>query len=468
MAYSEAQLETEARRRMEEEGADYYKPHPEQERFHRSPAAIRGIFTGNQFGKTYAGAMETYWTVSKQHPYLPPIEDGPVHARACCVDFGTLSKVIIPTFQKLIPRRFLKGGEWDTAWSEKERTLTFADRHPMYGGTIEMMSYDQGRRRYQGARRPYIWEDEEAPEDIHRENIARTLTCPDPKIVLTMTPIEPSMWIVTDIFEQAPYDENIEVFKGDSTQNPYVSKKALKIFLDAIKDPAERAARLSGEPMWREGRIYKIYGSHNRLEYFDIPREWPRVVAIDTHRTKETAVVFAAWSPYGEVYFYEELWVGGTVDKICGRIRAKLGGQHVHTWLIDPSSDVDEKTHGVISIFDKFSKHFPDLLKWDNAPNTVWQQIEEVRGYLQVIAETGFPKMYVLNKSCKITDWQMEHYSVKPKNKADNLRYKPEPIKIKEDFCDAVRAVIAAGPIRRMAFSRRTQQQEDRYGLQEY
>jgi len=468
MQVTDIQIEHEIRRRMEEEGAELYSPHSEQERFHRCAAPIRGIFTGNQFGKTYAGAMETFWHVAKTHPYLPPITEGAVNARACCVDFPTTQKVLIPTFQKLIPRRLLKGGSWEKAWSEKERTITFTSDYPILGGTIELMSYDQGRKRYQGAVRHLIWEDEEAPQDIHLENIARTLTVPDPKIILTMTPIEPSMWIVTEIFERAPYDENIVIFTGNSKDNPYVNPKSLEIFINSIKDPAERAARLSGEPMWRVGRIYKNYGGPNRLEWFQIPPDWPRVVAIDTHRTKETAVVFAAWSPFGELYCYEEIWVGGPVKRIAARIRQKLGSQMVHLWLIDPSSDVDEKTQNTTSIFQKFSENFPDVLKWNNDPNTVWQQIEEVRDYIQVVPETGFPKLYVMNEACPITDWQLEHYTTKPKNKADAVRYKPEPIKVKEDFCDAVRAIIDAGPVRRMAYSRRAPRNEDRFDMGGY
>lgn len=55
--------------------------------------------------------------------------------------------------------------------------------------TLFFKSYDQGRKSFEGTERDVIWEDEEAPEDIHEENLIRTATTGG-IMMLTFTPLE--------------------------------------------------------------------------------------------------------------------------------------------------------------------------------------------------------------------------------------------------------------------------------------
>jgi len=468
---SPEQAITEIARRLREEQADIYKPHKIQEQFHQARTPIRGLFTGNRFGKTWCGAMDVYWHITKQHPYWPPLSTGAVTARACSESYQVLkSSMIEDTFMKLVPRRFLRGKSWKKAWSEDRKTLYFTKKAPIYGGFIEFKSYDQDERAYRGVARHVIWEDEEAPEPLHRENMARLVTTKG-ILLITMTMIKPSLWVVSEIYEKGAYDERISVFEGDSTDNPYVDEAAMQLMLDQINDPIEREARKTGKLTWYAGKIYPEYGDNHRiLDDFKPPEDWPVVVAIDPHDTKETAVTFTAWSPANDMYVYDELWVGGSVEYIANEIKMKLQNRKYVEFIIDPSSDRDPKIHETESIYLKFTNHFAEIVKWVSHPGSVWSGIEDVKEMLRLRPMTNAPKLYVVLKKCPKTDWQLAHYGLQPPTKADEKSYNPKPMKVKEDFCDCVRGTVMYGePNRLKAEKNLTKyQQEDKFGLKDY
>lgn len=455
-------------RRLREEKADMYKPHPGQERFHKSQAKIRGIFASNRWGKTWSGAMEMYWHVTKQHPYWPILSPGAVTGRACCVDFHTMQKAMLDdTFKKLIPRRFLRGGAWDKAYSQQEKTLYFTKEAPIFGGFIEFLSYDQEDDAYAGVARHVIWEDEECPEGKHTENLARLGTTSG-ILYITMTPIRPSLWVISDVFEKAETDKNIEIFSGNYMDNPYIDAEHVRFMISQINDPVERDARLTGSFTWYAGKIYPTYGDKHRVNYFTPPKEWALIVAIDPHDTKETAITYAYWDLKESLYVLEEDWVSGDVEYIATKIKAKCHGRKPDAWLIDPSSDRDPKIHGTESIYRKFQLHFPDVVKWTSEKGSVWMGIEDVRGMLKVGTLSGLPHLFVSPSTCPMTDWQMSHYGLKPPTQADKVRYNPLPIKVKDDFCDCVRGTVMFGRPDRLNRFRGLIEAGDRFGLGEF
>jgi phage terminase large subunit-like protein len=461
--FTKEELLADLLRRVREERADFYKPHPGQLEFHKAVARIRAVFAGNRWGKTYGLAMEIFWHVSKTHPHWEPLAAGPIKARVCSVDYQTSVKSMIDdTFKVLVPRRYLKGNSWDTAFSKEKMTLYFKN-----GGFIEFMSYNQDVEAYAGVARHIIWEDEEPPEEIHRENMARLSTTKG-IMIMSMTPVRPQMWVVSEIYEKAEKDDNILVFKGVATENPFVDPETIDLMLSQINDPVERASRLSGDFTWYAGKIYPAYTDSHRVEYFEPPREWELVVAIDPHDTKETAVTFGYWNLTGELYIMDELWCGGDWQKIANEIRVLCKGRTPTSWIIDPSSDRDPKIHGTDSIYKKFLAIFPDLAKWTSHPGSVWMGIQDVKGMMKLDPVSQLPKIFVCDKNCPMTDWQLAHYGLRPPTAADQYRYEPKPMKIKDDFCDCVRGTVMHGsPI---ADSRMKQRMfnEDRFEMRSY
>jgi len=118
-------------------------PHEKQLAFHKSQASKRGLFGGNQSGKSWAGAVELAWTIGKVHPYRQNYA-GSVFARDCCVTFGVLQSTLIPVYQRLLPRKpcvlpdktfeggvrrwpGLRGGGWSTAYNRENKMLHLSD-----------------------------------------------------------------------------------------------------------------------------------------------------------------------------------------------------------------------------------------------------------------------------------------------------------------------------------------------------
>jgi phage terminase large subunit-like protein len=441
-----AKLKAEYARQLEQEALRLYRPHEKQEAFHRSQASKRGLFGGNQSGKSYAGAMEIAWTVGKVHPWRSN-KTGRIFGRDCCVDFGVMKSVIIPTYQGILPRKEaklsgktfegkpriwpgLKGGTWQSAWSSEERSIYLED-----GSFIEVKSYEQGRTNrdtFAGPPRDIIRMDEEPPQVLYNENIMRQVTTGQ-NLLFTMTPLNYSMWLYSGIFEAASRDPNIDVFQMASKDNPHADSELLKMMAADISDPIERAARLYGEFTYAQGRVWKEYGDHNLIDAAPIPRDWHRSIVIDPHSEKPTAVNWYAEDHRGNIYCYREGDYKGDVEHICDQIKIQCGGEYIDMILIDPSSRQSAAIHGKGSLVDEFRKYFPGVIEANNNREIGWDVVRKmVRN-----TPTG-PKFFVM-RCCPVTDFQMRNYSWKPPTKTGESRNKPEVVKHNEDHCDTTR-----------------------------
>ncbi len=462
MREDQYRLQAEYERQLREEALRFYKPHKKQLLFHQSQASVRGLFGGNQSGKSWAGGMDLGMTVGKVHPYRPNYS-GAVFARDCCVDFGVLKAVLIPTYKSILPRGEcpldwktyegypakwpgLRGGSWKTAWSEQERTIYLAD-----GSFVEFKSYEQGktnRDSFAGPPRHIIREDEEAPEYLHSENLMRQVTTGQ-NIILTMTPLNYSQWVYASVYEASAHDPRIDVFQMSSFENPNANKEMLARMEKDISDPVERAARLHGEFTYAQGRVWKEYGDHNLVDPFQIPRDWHRSVVIDPHPQKPTAVNWFAEDHNGILFGYREGDYSGTVEEICDNIKIQSGGEYIDAIYIDPSSRQSAKIRGQGALSDEFRKHLPGIIEANNAREIGW---EVVRRMVRNNPGTG-PRLVIM-KNCPITDFQMRNYSWKPPLKTGESRGKADVVKRNDDHPDNVRyRCMASFASRKASFS---------------
>lgn len=430
---------------LEEESLRFYKPHKGQMAFHKSPAKTRGLFGGNQSGKTYSGCNEMLWTIGKVHPYRPNYV-GAVWGRDCCVTFNTIQSVLIPTYKRIAPRGRavldgltyegkpriwcgLRGGSWKSAWSDVDKMLFLED-----GSFIEFKSYEQGRESFQGPPRHIIREDEEPKEMIHTENLARQFTT-GTNLIMTMTPLNYSQWCYTQVFEASAYRDDIDTFQMSSFDNPYADHAVLEKMEQDISDPIERAARLHGEFTYAQGRVWKDYGDHNYIDPFNIPREWSRTIVIDPHPEKPTAVNWFADDPYsGKCYCYREGDFKGSLTEVANKIKVESAGEYIDNVIVDPAAKGQKKSWGQDSIVTDLYKHFPGIVFGNNNRMLGW---ERVRDLVKNYPGTG-PKLYVF-KTCPVTHFQMRNYSWKPPTASGEDRSKPEVYKKNDDHCDNVR-----------------------------
>ena len=449
--YTEEEILREQVRQGDEEGLRFYKPHSKQVDFHKSRALQRGLFGGNQSGKSFAGCCEIAYTVGKCHPYRPNLV-GPVFARDCCVAFNTVQAILVPTYQKLLPRKAcrldwntfegkpatwpgLYKGDWRKAYNKDEKILRLADK-----SFIEFKTYEQGREAMQGAQRHIIRHDEEPTEPIYEENLARQITL-QTNILFTLTPLNYSQWLYERIYQLSSSNDKIDAFMMSVYENPYANLEAIEALAEASSDPAIKAARLHGEFTFLSGRVYKEYGDHNLVAPFVVPSHWERTVVIDPHLSKATAVNIFARDPHKEiVYCIAEGDLEGDVQEICSQIEVLCGGQPITKWLIDPSANQQTKIHGKGRLIDEFRKRFRYIIPANNQRELGWDAVRQV-----VKPRPAGPRFRVF-KNCAVTDHQLRNYMWKKPLKTGEDRNKPEVHKRKDDHADCVRYMMMSRP----------------------
>lgn len=301
-------------------------PHAGQERVYISPAKLRINIAANRTGKTFGAMREGLWRATGTHPYrkLPP-------QRMLWFgypDHKFFQRATKPVFDQLCPKdRLLQFHE-----SEKWAKIRNDD-----GGisTIHFMSYEAGRETWQGAAVDFVWLDEECPEDIYREALARLIDRRG-DMLITQTPVSGLGWLYDRLYlpglaEQskpiekrkidiirmplALYDENAPYGVGEPAV-PHMSRDQIMRFAEGIVDPDERAIRVFGEFRSRSGVVYKEFDPNiHVVPRFEVPSHYEFWAGVDPG-THGFAVIFLAMSETGRIYVVDEYFDQGSPFRV--------------------------------------------------------------------------------------------------------------------------------------------------------
>lgn len=158
----------------------------------------RAFMAANRVGKTVVGSYEATVHLTGEYPHwwtghrFP----GPVDGWAGS-DTGETTRDIVQLALMgspgdfgtgAIPHRVIEG------YSMRKGVNDAVDivwvKHKSGGkSTLGFKSYDQGREKWQGTARHFIWLDEEPPESIYDEALVRTMTV-DGRMMVTFTPLK--------------------------------------------------------------------------------------------------------------------------------------------------------------------------------------------------------------------------------------------------------------------------------------
>lgn len=263
-----------------------FPPHEGQERVHRSDHEFRLMIAANRAGKSTTGMREVLWHATMTHPYQPnqPMDNIWVGFP----DFGFYRRVTRELFMQWCP----KGALIQFHETEKWATIKRAD-----GGTctLHFLSYDSEREKWQGASVDFAWLDEECPEDIFRETVAR-LVDRNGRMLMTLTPVSGMGWIYDRIYlpginkkqnievHQLPlasYDEKAECGVGEPVV-PHLTREQILRFARSIPDEDERAIRIFGEFRARSGVVYKQFRPEvHTIPRFKVPKHWEMWCGVD-------------------------------------------------------------------------------------------------------------------------------------------------------------------------------------------
>lgn len=280
-----------------------YVPHDKQVLFHSAARRHRLYIGGNRSGKTTGGIIEDIWWLTGRHPYRK-VPQGGVRGRIVGVDFTDgIEKILRPEMMRWCPVADLRGGSWDTAYDTQERTLHFENK-----SFVEFMSYEQAVAKFAGTSRHFVHFDEEPPQDIFIECLARLIDTKG-SYWMTLTPVMGMEWMFDEIYNKGMTDpeSNISVIEVDMTENPHLDPNEIKDFLENIPEE-DRGARVHGEFIRRGGVIYKAFTPKihviDNLE--EIPSSWEIWASVDHGFNNPTAWLWHALSPDGDIITFAE------------------------------------------------------------------------------------------------------------------------------------------------------------------
>lgn len=327
----------------------------------------RAFIAANRCGKSVAGAYETVLHLTGKYPdwWKGKRFNRPIKAWGCAIENKQLregmQELMFGDFSDkgtgMIPKNDLMDdtGEIQT-WAMAGTANcvgTARVRHYTRGvfdgwSDINFKTYEQGWQQFQGAKRDWIWLDEE-PNDpkVYSECVTRTagIEGQEGHIICTFTPLLGMSTVVLGFMPNGhmPKDGihpgNAEKFVITATWDdcPHLSEKwkTAQIQEYSQYEPQNMEARSKGIPALGSGRIYPIDEESVVVHPFNIPNYWARAYGLD-FGWNNTAVVWIAKDPISNIrYIYAE-YKQGKVNDILHAESIKLRGRWING-ACDPS-----------------------------------------------------------------------------------------------------------------------------------
>lgn len=297
-----------------------YSPYAKQLEFHRA-GAMQGIrerlfMAGNQLGKTVAGANETAMHLTGMYPDWWPGKRYPYAIRAMAgSESGELTR-------KGVQRLLLGPPEDKAAWGTgaipydriidtsarpgvADAVATITVKHVSGDQSVlQLQSYDQGRTKWQADTVDFVWFDEEPGLPLYSEGLTRTQAVGG-VVMLTFTPLLGISDVVKRFLKDKVYGTHVT--RMTIRDAGHYTEAQAQAIIDAYPEH-EREARANGEPMQGSGRVFMVTESSIRIDPFDIPSHWPRLVALDFGWDHPAAAVWMAWDRDTDTVYVYHVW----------------------------------------------------------------------------------------------------------------------------------------------------------------
>lgn len=313
-----AALLAETRARLARNKLADYAPYPKQREFHALGMTMRErlLRAGNQNGKTFCVGAEVAYHLTGEYP---PDWNGRRWSRPVVVwasgetgeatrDNPQRALIGLPKEEGTgaIPARAL--GEYGMASGVADLYDYMKVKHASGGWSLlRFKYYAQGRRKWQGPPVDFVWFDEEPPEDIYDEGLARTIATGG-MVAMSFTPLLGMSAVVRRfLVDPTPDRSDTNMTIEDALHiSPEQRARIIASF------PAhEREARAKGIPTLGSGRIFPVAEPMVSEPAMVIPDHWPRLVGIDFGWDHPTAMVWGAWDRDADVlHIYDAYRVG--------------------------------------------------------------------------------------------------------------------------------------------------------------
>lgn len=327
-----------------------------QKDFGADSAKVKFLFGGNRAGKTAKGAeyvLRKMLRKPRQRWWL------------CAETFQDSINIQQRKIWKFLPKNEIRYAKYDEVNGFTNRKIILKN------GSIGIFkSYDQKREAFQSDDLDGIWNDEEPPYDIYKEERMRLLDR-DGELIFTMTSLKGVTDLIQDLFDgytaiesqHAPLvqtvlpriaeKDGVKFFFLWTTENSYINKVRVKkearfMTRDEIK------SRMYGMPINLTGKIYINFNKNiHVIPFEDVPFNQVTLYhVLDPHDRKPWAMAWMAVHITGTAYvvdeypdrnFNEMYSDGKTYREYAEIIREKEEGlkaifrRGIHKRIIDPN-----------------------------------------------------------------------------------------------------------------------------------
>ena len=265
-----------------------YGPYDKQMAFHAAGAKYRErlLRAGNQNGKTFCGGCEGAYHLTGDYPswWQGKRFEKPIVMWASGVTGETTrdnpQRVLLGNVGEMGRGTIPESAIADTAPARGvSDLLDYAKIRHRSGGlsTLRFKYYEQGRQKWQGPPVDVVWFDEEPPQDIYDEGLARTIATGG-LVYLTFTPLLGMSEVVRRFLTENSNDRHDTNMTIDDALHIPAEERARII---ASFPAHEREARAKGTPVLGSGRIFPVEEALITVAPFQMPVYWPKLGAMD-------------------------------------------------------------------------------------------------------------------------------------------------------------------------------------------
>ncbi len=345
--------EIEHRRRVNP--LSFYKHLSPQQLFHQDIAKEKNLFGGNRSGKTEEASEYVLERGLKKK----------LRVWCCAETFQDSVEIQQRKVWNLVPKNQIKYGRYDEVNGFTNRKLILKN------GTIYIFkSYDQGTMSFAQDDIDIIWNDEEPPYDIYKEQRMRLMDR-NGEMIITMTSTKGLTDLIGNIFEDADIietrfspilqkdlpvvaDKNgIKFYMLWTTDNPYINQERVQHEIKFMTDD-EILSRMHGIPVNLSGKIYlKFNKKVHVIPFEDAPQKNVIITQVlDPHDGKPWAMKWIIFDNTNTGYCIDEypnkdfnqmLSDDKTYDDYASIIREKedalfdIYGKGIYKRIIDPN-----------------------------------------------------------------------------------------------------------------------------------
>jgi len=448
----------------------FYEPIGEQHKFFSSKARTRCVFGSNRSGKSVVGTLELIACAMGYRPWLPV--DHPDRE----VKLGDGSPMPVPNVGFHLLENFNTSGKMIflakmAEWLPKDwgKVKTNSQGQPVSvkftnGSICHIYSQQMDINALEGPNGHYFSCDE-PPKENFWIAIRRGLVDFDGISWITATPIKAS-YFMAELMEKCDEDTTSEnydlitlnIYDNMKSRGGYLPDRAVHEFVKSLP-PDEVEARVYGRPKHLAGSVYKewLAAPPYCIDPFEIPEEWPRIMAIDPAERKPMAAVWIAISPDNKWFVYRDVFDPAlrTTEQFANYVKQVEGWEQRYdgSWymgpdtepvafrLIDTAGNKLERSSGysISTALRNEDIYVSNATKQDFAGG-----VDRVRSMLTFDPEyewdTG-PQLVVFN-TCRRVMYEFRNYiwqQATSQSKASGADLKDKPLASNDDALDCIR-----------------------------